>query len=396
MGKGIYFGNFNYKIIYPILVAIASIILLILKKLVTNLNEEKEKNNEPIYGTHSIVYRWIMFLAESMAILFYLIKQWKFPVHGLYKITKNETPNKMKAIIIHIFFYCCLALFDLSGSIIDLATNSSDAHLTDELFLIVRFFVFLIVCKIILKYRYYSHHAVGAGFIILGIILNACMNFTQKFKISIFLYCFANFMFHLCDSLQNTIEKYLMDNHFFDPFMLLAGEGLSGLFLTSIILIVGKHITCPENRYNICMGKGMKVDDFFEAISFLLNNKDYGLLYLLLFFTLIFYNTMKMLMNQHFTPLHRNIAKDIHCFGMFFLELTPLYKKEQKDDNIFLETGTYVVMFIGDLIFLEFIILGFFGLNKNTQSEIIKRESEDKNVRYLLERESFSSMVSEE
>ena len=101
-----------------------------------------------------------------------------------------------------------------------------------------------------------------------------------------------------------------------------------------------------------------------------------------------------MLMNQHFTPLHRNIAKDLRNFGCFFLQYTSL---DGRNENInILEIGTYIVMFIGDLIFLEFIILNFFGLNKNTQLEVIKRESEDNSVRYLLEKESFSSLVSDE
>ena len=394
MVKLIYFGKFNYKIIYPILTGLAAIILHILKQLVDNLNKEKEKKMELTYGNHRIVYIWIMFLGESCAIFFNHPKQWLFPNHGLYKKMKNKTPNKMKAMIIHIFFYFCLALFDLSGSIIDLATDSSEAYLTDELFLIVRFFLYLIFCKILLKYKYYNHHAVGAGFIILGTILNAFMNTSQDFKISFFLYCFANFFVFLCESIQNTLEKYLMDNHFFDPFMLLAGEGLSGLFLTSIILLVGNYITCPENRYGICMDKGKQVDDFAEAMTFLWNNKDYGLLYLLLFITVLFYNIVKMLMNQHFTPLHRNIAKDLRNFGCFFLQYTSL---DGRNENInILEIGTYIVMFIGDLIFLEFIILNFFGLNKNTQLEVIKRESEDNSVRYLLEKESFSSLVSDE
>ena len=68
-------------------------------------NKEKEKKMELTYGNHRIVYIWIMFLGESCAIFLNHPKQWLFPNHGLYKKMKNKTPNKMKAMFIHIFFY---------------------------------------------------------------------------------------------------------------------------------------------------------------------------------------------------------------------------------------------------------------------------------------------------
>ena len=62
-------------------------------------------------------------------------------------------------------------------------------------------------------------------------------------------------------------------------------------------------------------------------------------------------------------------------------------------DNLgqsFKEIGTYIVMFIGDLIFLEIVILGFFDFNKNTKEEIIKREKteiRDSNVENIINNE---------
>ena len=66
---------------------------------------------------------------------------------------------------------------------------------------------------------------------------------------------------------------------------------------------------------------------------------------------------------------------------------------EEKDDFLgesFKEIGTYIVMFIGDLIFLEIVILGFFDFNKNTKEEIIKREKteiRDSNVENIINNE---------
>ena len=61
------------------------------------------------------------------------------------------------------------------------------------------------------------------------------------------------------------------------------------------------------------------------------------------------------------------------------------------------ETATYIIMFIGDLIFLEGIILNFWDLNKNTKKEVIKRETEENIDKLLLERLSnISELYSDE
>ena len=229
------------------------------------------------------------------------------------------------------------------------------------------------------------------AFIIVGIISNSFFTDALIFIIPPYLFCILTFISYFCESFQNTLEKYLMDIQFFDPFMLLASEGFFGMIFMGCILIIGNNIKCTYDIYGLCLGKGKPIDDFIEAMSFLFTHKDYLLLYSLIILARLGYNSMKMMMNMHFTPLHRNIAKDLRQFGVFFLELFDIFGIRKK--RMILELGTYIITFIGDLIFLEVIILGFYGFNKNTKEEIIRREGEDNdiNVSALLLNDSFGS-----
>ena len=134
-----------------------------------------------------------------------------------------------------------------------------------------------------------------------------------------------------------------MDKFFYDPFMLVAGEGITGLIITSIILPIVDNITCTDNQYDLCMGEGTKVDDFIGAISYLYNNRKEMIIYICIFITLLFYNCFRVLTYQHFTPIHSYISRDLKVFMFFLSGFIPYFGNNK--DNIgqsFKEIGTYI------------------------------------------------------
>ena len=151
------------------------------------------------------------------------------------------------------------------------------------------------------------------------------------------------------------------------------------------------NITCKDNQFGLCMGERTKVDDFVGAMSYLYNNRREMILFIFIFLALLFYNCFRVLTYQHFTPIHSNISRDLKVFMVFASDFIPYFGNNK--DNLgqsFKEIGTYIVMFIGDLIFLEIVILGFFDFNKNTKEEIIKREKteiRDSNVENIINNE---------
>ena len=144
-------------------------------------------------------------------------------------------------------------------------------------------------------------------------------------------------------------------------------------------------------------GEGTQVDDFVGA--YLYNNRKEMIIYICIFLFLLFFNCVRLLTSQYFTPLHRNIARDLRAFIKFIFDFIPYFGDNLNNlGKAFGEIGTYIVMFIGDLIFLEIIIFGFFDCNKNTKEKIIKREREieelnnESNLQILLNEEGKVSV----
>ena len=235
---------------------------------------------------------------------------------------------------------------------------------------------------------------------IAGLLINTYFPSNKFIDISIsyFKYLIINISRNILESFQNVLKKYLLDVKFYVPFMLSAGEGIFRLLMISILLLIVNNITCIDNKYKLCVGEQKPVDNFVEAMNYLFTHKGELITYILILITLFFYNPVRILTNQHFTPLHRNIAKDLRLFMLFFLEFIPYFGNNIEHIWMaFGETATYIIMFIGDLIFLEGIILNFWNLNKNTKKEVIKRETEENIDKLLLERLSnISELYSDE
>lgn len=390
MARIIYYGHINYKIIYPIFLSLTAVALYILWTVEGKLNK-KEKP----YGNHQFVYLWIMFLSESLSIIFYAIKQIFNPIKIIKQISPKVKPKTSTFILCHISNYTLLSLLDLGNCILITMGGNYECKLLDNILLIIRFFFFMFFGYLLLGYKYYKHHIFGAIIFIVGMLLNCFLSSETTFYIAWYEVMIFTLIGYFIEGFQNNLEKYLIDSKFYDPFMLIAGEGISGFIITSILLQITKNVTCKNNKYNLCYEKGKPVDDFIEAMTYLFHNKEERLTYLGLFISLLFYNNLRILTTEHFTPLHRNIAKDLRGFILFFIKFIPYFKHKSLGKAIG-EIGTYIVMFIGDLIFLEIIILGFWELNRNTKDEVIIRETQENSVRELLNRESIQSDRSEE
>ena len=390
MGFCFYFANLNYKIIYPVLLGLTSVCIYVVKKKLKNYSADTKDE----FGNHYFFYYWLMFFAEAMAGFCFLIKQLIFPV----KINNNYQ-SKLNFFGTRILFYIFLAILDFSSEILNQMTEDFFSNIQENFFNAFQIIVLIFLCKIILHYKYYKHHGLGLGLELLGLVLLSLSDLSKSNNVptyNFFLFITFSLVVQIIFSIQECVEKYVMDTLFFDPFMLLSGEGICGSAIVSILLFFLNNITCIDNSYNICIGKGKKVEDFIWVIKYLVNNPAYLIYYLLLFVLLLSFNCLKMVTNQHFTPLHRYIGKDIRYLLILILSLVfPSLSNNEKPKSagfILLSGISYLLLFIGDLIFLEIIILNFCGLKNNTKPEIIKRDIENNDLKAIFDNESFSSL----
>lgn len=384
-----YLGDINYKILYPILLGITSTCIYVIKQYINKSTPEE-------YGIHNFFYYWFMFLTESTASICFLIKQLCFPVK-IYEITKkNINQTKFKFYCIHIMYYLLFAILDLVSAILFEMTEYFFSLITNNCFNAFQIIILIFLCKVILHYKYYKHHGVGLGLQLLGLVILSLSDLSNKHErltYNTFLFVIFSLLSNFLSSLQECLEKYVMDTLFFDPFMLVSGEGICGAIIVSILFPFLKNITCAENKYHICIEKGMPVEDFAWVIKYLVNHLEYLTYFSLLFVLLIAFNCLKMITNQNFTPLHRYIGKDIRSGLLLIIKL--FFVKDYQISNIVLSGLSFLFIFFGDLTFLEIIILNFCDLKSNTKPEILKREKIDTDFKAILDNDSFSSLTEE-
>ena len=150
-------------------------------------------------------------------------------------------------------------------------------------------------------------------------------------------------------------------------------EGFIGIIVVSILLIFFKGKTIVST---------IEIDDFFECIN-LLKKEKFKIGIIIYTIGIFIYNILRLLTNQRCSPTHLIIAD---CFGSllgwilnFSIYFLRQEQKVQKDFYIQLTLMGigYVFIFIGLIIFLEFIVINKWGMNNNTTFNIQSRATEE-------------------
>ena len=94
-----------------------------------------------------------------------------------------------------------------------------------------------------LKYKYYIHHYICLGILLLGVcaygVLNALAN-VYKEAIQ-WKYCWF-LLIYLFSAFLGIIQKYLMDIEYVNAYLIVAGEGLYGIILSGFsFTILNEH-----------------------------------------------------------------------------------------------------------------------------------------------------------
>ena len=237
----------------------------------------------------------------------------------------------------------------------------------------------------LLKFQIYKHHIFSLIiFSICIIILIISEYFFQEFDgiINIKDLSFAillSIFSYLSIAFEDNIEKYLIEFYFLNPFLILCLQGLIGLIFTIICATI-------ENP----------LKDFI--IVFENNSTGMIVLFILL---LIFYflfgalkNIYRMTTIMLFNPMNKNLA-DIIINPLYiiyyFISGADFMKIGEKNYAYFLVNFVLLIIFdICGLIFNEFLILFWCGLNHNTYKSITFRAAKIEEMNILQEEDENS------
>ena len=365
------FGGLTLKMIYPLLMGASHILISISYEL---FGADKVGN----FNQYEYFLLLIMFFSESLISIVYLIhlylsKTKSQSLRSILKPKQMKTQAKIKIILkIVLLLFICSTL-DLIRNISTMNIRSSETitNFFEVILKIVSIPLISLLTVWILNYKYYRHHYIGYLITAFGLMIEPTyqliMNSNSNYNIVLLLLFFT--VFFLMGALLEVLEKYLMDIQYLSPYLIISVEGFIGIIVVSILLIFFKGETIVST---------IEIDDFFECINLLKKGK-FKIGIIIYVIGIFIYNILRLLTNQRCSPTHLIIAD---CFGSLLGWILNFLRQEQKVQKDFYIQLTlmgigYVFIFIGLIIFLEFIVINKWGMNNNTTFNIQSRATEE-------------------
>ena len=357
MSSGIiHFGIVSNKFIYPVI----STFILVLHSLFNTFSGR--------YTSDSIFNVFMMFFAESLSLIVFFIQS-KFINSKEKQEIKNNTQKSTLTIICLI---CLCSSLDLCNTFI--SNQIAKDNLLDNISVIISVLFTIGFSKIIIGIQLHHHHLFGIIFFFAGMILNSIINISSNINVSSLILSLVG---KAAFAIQIVLEKYLLEHVYVNEYLLLGGEGVFGVIVTTILLIFGSK-RCGD----------YSIDCNFQ--KFITDIKNAGYFYIpttIVYFILVFLlNIFRLLTIYHYIPAYHFIPTQFRAFILWIIQMIIPFKNEVIKFSYF-TLGGYILEIIGIIILLEIVIIKVFGMDKNVEIEIIKRQNED-----LLENVSLYSL----
>lgn len=174
----------------------------------------------------------------------------------------------------------------------------------------------------------------------------------------------------ICDmyfSTKHCLERWMMQNMFISPYMLIFIEGLFSVIVNIIFMGVLSGINC---RIKFCLNNSTKTvfnfGDFFNNIS------NIGHYILLFFLCSIGIELFIMLTNLYLSPAYRPIFDALSSLISIFFSLRDISVLP-----IILKIIIYLIIGFACLVFNEIIILSFWKMAENVKESVLERGKKD-------------------
>jgi hypothetical protein len=228
------------------------------------------------------------------------------------------------------------------------------------------FFIILIILflsSFILDMKIYNHHKLIIILItILGLLINYIQSLNegkQKIGINNFISSFQKIMSNFLSIFILVISKFLMDKNYCSPFKILFFSGIFGIIYILFFSLFYHSITDDNNRnFYESLLENVIFKNFVSFLFSILNNFIYSLFSYLLIKHLYPTNLILALFST------KPILKIINYF---------IYSNSKLTFYEIILYILYIIFIFCCLIFNEFIILNFWGLNEFTKIGICNR-----------------------
>ena len=267
------------------------------------------------------------------------------------------------------------ALFDFLGYLVTILLSKEQKNNNETIIILIygyidtevmmiQLFVLGILSYIILNYQIYIHQKISISLSMIGmifIIISTLITYYDYIaKDKFFLLCLGP----IFTSMGIVLEKNIMQNRGVSSYQLLFIKGIFGAIITFAFF------------FGLCSIDSLGLTIFKPKVSFLtLEYIGYSILSIILMFL---FNLFYVQTNYYFTPCHTAVCDTISSITAWISLLMNTsndfkYKKEYFVlFNVFHVIG-YILITISVIIYNEFVIFSFCGMDVNTKEMISKR-----------------------
>ena len=364
------FGQVSLQYLYPLLLSLSCYSQFFsFKKYIEQKGDKTENNVRSLTLVNCLLDVISLLFCGILALVSYFcIRKKKYKCSAIFKQNKCST----------LFFHFC------GYSFINLSTFATNFLYNDissvfiELTKSIQIIFCILICFLLLKIKNYKHHylSIIISFLAsIGIFILKWIYFREE-KDTI-KNMFSLLPHYFSYSMMEAYEKYIMQNLYFPPYLVLFFKGIIGLFLYVF--------ACPV-IYSI--NKEM-IDVAFFSLKSSLKSK---WLYLLLISCFLL-NIFRMLTIHFYNPIYRYVA-DILVLLYLFIEVFPDYNQGSPIFVLIIYGILLLIILFSILVYQEIIIINVWGLDKNTSKQIIKRATTDFNNDALNINKSLESIQS--
>ena len=294
-----------------------------------------------------------------------------------YIYSDQKTENNIKRAKRIFKFLIIVSIFDFLASYLDIIFKIIKIFTKDNLlinkvennssilFSIISMYVLSIL---ILHSPFYRHHyvsmAINLLLLIILIILDIINIVNRKLS---YIYVIEKTIIIILYSFEDVLAKILLSVDSVSPYIYLLYRGILVNILAFLFSFVFIFVKIPDENGD----KSCVFSRFWKIYEYKLNI----LFYIIIFFNEYFMNLNIFLIIDKFSPIHFAMASIISYFisSLFSIFLS----ENDKISNFFYKLGIYLVLIVTSLIYNEFIILNFCGLQKYTQLFLQKEANED-------------------
>ena len=265
-------------------------------------------------------------------------------------------------------------------------------YLTTSMFQMMRGLELFFVClwsKIFLKNPIYRHAFLGVGSLIFGLSLvglNAILYDNKKVAknpgVGIVLLCTSQFF----SSTEYVFQEKFIKHYDVHPFQLVGFEGLWGVCMYTILLIIFQFVSCDNwgdsLKEGICAVDDKNkyhIEDTIFAFRQMWNRKAILIVYIFYVVSIALYNIVGINLTKLVSSTARAVVDTVRTvfIWLFFICFEPV--PNTRETFRILQFIGFCFLVFGTLVYNEILVIRFCNLDYYTRDNIRKRKIEEQN-----------------